>query len=84
MDLNKIYIILDRPEESRNVGAVCRAMANNGISHLRIVGQKEDYDNERVRILAIHAVSLWEKAEFFSSITEATSDCTLSAGTFFP
>ena len=68
MDLSKLYVVLCRPEESRNVGAACRAMANNGISHLRIVGRREDFDEERVRILAIHAAEIWEKAEFFNSI----------------
>lgn len=81
MDLNKVYVVLCRPEESRNVGAACRAMANNGISHLRIVGRREDFDAERVRILAIHAADIWEKAEFFDSIQEATADCIISAGT---
>ncbi|MBQ4024257.1 MAG: RNA methyltransferase, partial [Treponema sp.] len=49
MNLNNIVIVLSRPEESRNIGAVCRAMANSGISCLRIVGKKEDIDEERVR-----------------------------------
>lgn len=81
MNLSKVYVVLCRPEESRNVGAACRAMANNGISHLRIVGRREDFDEERVRILAIHAAEIWEKAEFFNSIEEATADCAVSAAT---
>lgn len=81
MTLENIVIVLDRPEESRNVGSVCRAMANSGLHTLRIVGRKEDFDEERVRILAIHAASIWENAQFFSSITEAVSDCVMAAGT---
>jgi len=81
MNLSNVVIILCRPEESRNVGAVCRAMANNGLKTLRIVGKKSDFDEERVRILAIHAASIWENAEFFDSITEASRDCVLCAGT---
>ncbi len=81
MNLKNICIILDRPDESRNIGAACRAMANNGISCLRIIGKKEDYDEERVRILSIHAYNLWQNAQFFNSITEATADCTVSAAT---
>lgn len=81
MNLSNIVIILDRPDESRNVGAVCRAMANNDIKTLRIVGKKSDYDDERVRILAIHAAYIWENAEFFNSITEAAKDCVIAAGT---
>ena len=81
MNLKNIVIVLTNPDESRNVGAVCRAMANNGITTLRIVGKKEKFDEERVRILAIHAAYIWENAEFFDSITEATKDCAIAAGT---
>lgn len=81
MNLSNVVIILSRPEESRNVGAVCRAMANNGLKTLRIVGKKSDFDEERVRILAIHAASIWENAGFYDSITEAAKDCTIIAGT---
>lgn len=81
MNLSNIVIILSRPEESRNVGAVCRAMANSGLKTLRIVGKKSDFDEERVRILAIHAAAIWEGAAFFDSITSAAADCVLCAGT---
>ena len=81
MNLEQIVIVLCRPEESRNIGAVCRAMANNDISTLRIVGRREDYDDERVRILAIHSVPIWDNAQFFDSIKQATADCTTVAGT---
>ena len=81
MDLKKIVIVLVRPEESRNVGAVCRAMANSGLGTLRIVGSRDDFDDERVRILAIHAAGIWEQARFFDDIKSATADCTFAAGT---
>ncbi len=81
MKLDNIVVVLDRPEESRNVGAVCRGMANCGIHTLRIVGKKEDIDDMHVRILAIHAAYIWEQATFYDSITQATADCTLAAGT---
>ncbi len=81
MNLQNIVIILSHPEESRNVGAVCRAMANNSIKELRIVGDRNQIDDERVRILAIHAAPLWDAATFYTSITEATKDCVCAAGT---
>jgi tRNA/rRNA methyltransferase len=81
MNLSNVVIILSRPEESRNVGSVCRAMANNGLKTLRIVGKRENFDDERVRILAIHAAKIWEEAQFFDSITEAAKDCVICAGT---
>lgn len=81
MKTENIVVVLDHPDESRNIGAACRAMANNGVKILRIVGERENYDEERIRILAIHAFPIYEKVEFFSSITEATKDCAISAGT---
>ena len=81
MNLNNIVIVLDHPDESRNIGAACRAMANNDISDLRIVGNKEDYDLEHIHVLAIHAGAIFDKAQFFTSITEATADCAICAGT---
>ena len=81
MNLDNIVIVLDRPEEPRNIGAVCRAMANSNIHELRIVGKKEEIDIEKVHVLAIHAAYIFDKAEFYQSITEATADCVCAAGT---
>ncbi len=81
MNLSKVAVVLCRPEESRNIGAACRAMANNGISILRIVGRREDFDDEAVRRLAIHAAGIWERAEFFDTIQAAAADCAISAAT---
>ena len=81
MNLNNIVIILDHPDESRNIGAACRAMANNDISELRIVGERSSYDIEHIHVLAIHAGGIFDKAKFYSSIKESTQDCTVCAGT---
>ena len=81
MNTDNIVVVLVRPEESRNVGAVCRAMANSAVHDLRIVGRREELDDEKVRILAIHAAPIWEQARFFDSVTAATADCSVSAGT---
>lgn len=81
MNLNNIIIVLDHPDEARNIGAACRAMANNDIKELRIVGKKEDYDVEKIHVLAIHAAYIFDKAKFYSDINEATADCSLSSGT---
>ena len=81
MNLKSIVIILDHPDEPRNIGAACRAMANNDIKELRIVGKREDYDVEKVHTLAIHAAYIFDKAQFYNDINAASADCTLSAGT---
>ena len=56
-------------------------MENMGIKKLRIIGKREDYKDRQIRILAIHAAYIWDNAEFFDSITQAASDCIISAGT---
>lgn len=74
-------IVLCHPDQSKNIGSVCRAMANTDISTLRIVGNKSDYDEEQVRILSIHAFNIWKQAHFYTTLQEATSDCIIAAGT---
>lgn len=81
MNLNNIVIVLVHPDESRNIGAACRAMANNDIGELRIVGNRQDYDIEHIHVLAIHAGGIFDKAGFYNSIKEATADCSICAGT---
>lgn len=81
MNLDRIAIVLSHPENSQNVGAVCRAMATCGIHDMRIVGSRGDYDDARVRALAIHADKIWDAAQFFPTITAATADCAISAAT---
>ena len=81
MNLKNVVIVLDHPDESRNIGAVCRAMANNDIKTLRIVGSKENYDIEHIHVLAIHAGYIFDNAEFFENLTDAVKDCCICAGT---
>ncbi len=84
MNLSNIVIILDHPDEPRNIGAACRAMANNDIKTLRSVGKKDDYTAaalEHIKVLAIHASYIFDNVEFFDSINDATKDCCFSAGT---
>ena len=80
-----VAVILCRPEISRNIGAVCRSMANSNCSDLRIVGNKKDYDEAEILRLASHAGALWQNARFFEpSITglkASVADCCLVAGT---
>lgn len=74
-------MVLARPKESGNIGSVCRAMANNDIADLRIVGEKKSFDENEIQKFALHAFSIWQNANFFSSISDAISDCSLAAGT---
>ena len=66
-------IILSRPEESRNVGSVCRAMKNMDIHKLRIVGRKEDYDEEKVA----DTYAKWRAAQRGTALHAFASQCIL-------
>ena len=82
MNLLEIVIILCRATEPGNVGAVCRAMKNMGLSRLRIAGTaRESLDEGAIRARAVHAADLWEGAAFFDTLAGAAADCSLVIGT---
>lgn len=51
------------------------------IKELAIVGSKEDYNEEQVSILSVHAQDIWNNARFFSTLKEAVADCVWTVGT---
>ena len=86
MRLNDIIIVLARPSEPGNTGAVCRAMKNMGLGRLRIAAAEynpEKYENMEEKLLsrAIHAADVWDNAEHFATLKEALADCAISIGT---
>ena len=93
MLLSDVVIVLSRPERAGNVGAVCRAMKNMGLSRLRLVAPVTDTfslseaglgfggDLAVIRARAIHAVDVWEKAETFDTLAAAVKDCAVVVGT---
>ena len=56
--LDRIRIVLVDTQDGANIGSVCRAMKTMGITDLAIVGDRE-YDEDRVRTLALHASDVW-------------------------
>lgn len=77
--LENVKVVLVNPLDSRNIGAVCRAMKNMGLRKLAIVGGNPvDYD--LAGVLAIHARDVLEQARFFPELDSALSDTVLSAG----
>ncbi|MDR2185808.1 MAG: RNA methyltransferase [Treponema sp.] len=82
MLLKDIIIVLVRPAEPGNVGAVCRAMKNMGLSRLRIAGTvRKSLDEGAIRARAVHAADIWEGAAFFDTLAGAAAGCSLLAGT---
>jgi tRNA/rRNA methyltransferase/tRNA (cytidine32/uridine32-2'-O)-methyltransferase len=80
MRLSDIIIILSRPAESGNIGAVCRAMKNMGLSRLRLVAPVAG-DTAALLARAVHAEDVWENAQTFDTLAEAIADCAFVAGT---
>ncbi|MDR1972535.1 MAG: RNA methyltransferase [Treponema sp.] len=84
MKLTEIVIVLCRPADPGNIGAVCRAMMNMGLGELRITGlSREDltpFEGE-IRSRAVHAAGIWEETRFFDSLEKAAADCAFLAGT---
>lgn len=77
--LNRVRVILCRPEGALNVGAVCRAMKSMGLTRLVLV-RPSYFDSDEVLKMAIHARELYTNAERYDSLEEALSGSVLSAG----
>ena len=66
-------IILVEPQLAENIGTAARAMANFGLSDLRIVHPRDGWPNERARAAASGAV-LVERVTVFASLQAAIAD----------
>jgi len=77
--LRGFAVVLCRAEESGNVGSACRAMKTMGLSRLVLAGCP-DYDEDRVRMMAVHAFDVYEKAERFGDLSSALAGFSLSGG----
>lgn len=81
MELSDIRVVLSRPSESGNVGAVCRAMKNMGLSRLRVVAPEAPMDESVILARSVHAEELWTQAEHYTTLAEAVADCSIVIGT---
>ncbi|MDT8420561.1 MAG: RNA methyltransferase [Desulfuromonadales bacterium] len=81
MRLENVCVVLVEPQGPRNIGSVCRAMLNFGLTDLRLVNPQTDHTVHEARQMAVNATTVLEKARIFSSLEAALADCTLSYGT---
>jgi tRNA/rRNA methyltransferase len=65
------YVVLVEPKNPGNIGAVARAMMNFDIKHLYLVKPSCELDNV-CYARAMHAASILDNAQTFSSFKEAT------------
>ena len=68
-------IILVRPQMGENIGAAARAMANFGLSDLRLVAPRDGWPNPKACDMAGRALNLVEAAALFEDTNAAISDC---------
>ena len=56
-------IVLSEPQLGENIGACARAMANFGLSGLRLVKPRDGWPNEKAQAMAVGAVPIVAEAK---------------------
>ena len=69
-------VVLVEPQLGENIGAAARAMANFGLSRLRLVAPRQAWPNARARIMAAGADRILDAADLYDSLEAAIADCT--------
>lgn len=77
--LDRLRIVLCRPEGAINVGAVCRSMKTMGIVELALISPAE-LDKNEVYKMAIHARDIYDSSLVYADLEEALRDTVLAAG----
>ncbi|NJD91722.1 MAG: RNA methyltransferase [Geobacter sp.] len=77
---DSISIVLVEPQSPGNVGMVCRAMKNMGLSGLRLVNPCS-LDHPEALKFAVSARDLLDSAEIYPDLASALSDTPLSVAT---
>jgi tRNA/rRNA methyltransferase len=81
IDSKNITIVLNHPRHPENIGAAARAMKNMGLDQLVVVSP-ENYNVEKVMMLATHAASdVVEKIRIEKDLTTALGSFQFIAGT---
>ena len=69
-------VVLVEPQMGENIGAAARAMANFGMSRLRLVKPVQGWPNEKARVMAAGADRVLDGAQLYDSLADAIGDCT--------
>lgn len=81
MSLGNVRIVLVGPLYGGNVGSICRAMANMGLSDLVLVDPAENLNYAEARMMAVAADAILEGRREVTTLDEAVGDCGLVMGT---
>jgi tRNA/rRNA methyltransferase len=68
-------VVLVEPQLGENIGAAARAMANFGLSKLRLVKPLRGWPNERAKVMAAGADRVLDGAVVYGSFADAIADC---------
>jgi tRNA/rRNA methyltransferase len=68
-------VILVEPQLGENIGAVARAMANFGLSRLRLVRPRQAWPNDKARMMAAGADRVLDGAKLYDTLEAAIADC---------
>jgi tRNA/rRNA methyltransferase len=74
-------LVLVEPQLGENIGAAARAMANFGLSRLRLVKPRQAWPNEKARMMAAGADRILEEAALFDNLEAAIADCSFVLAT---
>jgi len=74
-------VVLVEPQMGENIGAAARAMANFGLSRLRLVKPVQGWPNERAKTMAAGADRVLDATELCDSLEQAIGDCSFVVAT---
>jgi tRNA/rRNA methyltransferase len=74
-DIAGPIVVLVEPQLGQNIGTVARAMANFGLSRLRLVKPRDGWPNIQAQRAAAGADTVLEGAQLFDTLDAAVADC---------
>ena len=74
-------VVLVEPQLGENIGAAARAMANFGLSRLRLVKPLQGWPNEKARVMAAGADRILDSVAIYDSLNDAIGDCSFVLAT---
>ena len=74
-------VVLVEPQLGENIGTAARAMANFGVTDLRLVAPRDGWPNEKARAASSGAAHVIDNAHVFATLEEAIADLTFVIAT---
>jgi tRNA/rRNA methyltransferase len=75
IDVAGPVVVLVGSQMGENIGAAARAMANFGLSRLRLVKPLQGWPNDKAKMMAAGADHILDKVELFETAADAVADC---------